>query len=122
MDDFATRLRALRLERGLAVEEVANMLMPRTTGRTWSKWENRREEPKLANFRSLCSFFDVSGDYLLGWSDVRGKASKTDAGDASVPPGERSEISDEVASAGDARRQGRSPKPARPGSSRRPAS
>lgn len=122
MDDFATRLRALRLERELAVEEVANMLTPRTTGRTWSKWENRREEPKLANFRSLCLFFDVSGDYLLGWSDERGSSSTIGAGDAGGPEGQRSDLSDEVASAGDARKRDPRPTPKRPGSKRHSAS
>jgi transcriptional regulator with XRE-family HTH domain len=76
VSDLANRIRHLREERGLSIEPAANMLEPRTTGKTWSKWERGLEEPSLRNFRAICRFFDVSGDYLLGWSPRRGHAQR----------------------------------------------
>lgn len=120
VDDFAARLKQLRLERKLAVEEAANMLMPRTTGRTWSKWENRREEPKLANFRSLCRFFNVSGNYLLGWPEGPPSEFTTGEDDELDQAGALTGVAGEDADLLSERQATRQPKPKRPGPKRRP--
>lgn len=69
MGTLATRLKQLRLERGITLEQVAKDL--NTTKVTISRYENSVREPKSDTLRQLANYFDVSIDYLLGESDER---------------------------------------------------
>jgi transcriptional regulator with XRE-family HTH domain len=69
METLATRLKQLRLEKGLTLEQVAKEL--NTTKVTISRYENSAREPKSDTLRQLAHYFDVSIDYLLGDSDER---------------------------------------------------
>jgi transcriptional regulator with XRE-family HTH domain len=69
METLATRLKQLRLEKGLTLEQVAKDL--NTTKVTISRYENSVREPKSDTLRQLAHYFDVSIDYLLGDSDER---------------------------------------------------
>jgi transcriptional regulator with XRE-family HTH domain len=71
MTSLGQRIKELRLERNLSIEQAANDMDPRTTGKTLSKWERGIENPQIENFIALARFFNVDADYLLGWSEER---------------------------------------------------
>lgn len=61
---FAERLKELRNEKGKSQKELANELnfsIP-----TLSHWECGYQEPSYKDLISLCRYFEVSTDYLLG--------------------------------------------------------
>ncbi|MFB4213405.1 helix-turn-helix domain-containing protein [Shouchella sp. JSM 1781072] len=61
------RLRKLRKEKGLTIQEVADKL-----GVTYSAvqgYEVERKTPSINNLEQLSILFNVSSDYLLGLSD-----------------------------------------------------
>ena len=64
MSIFATRLRELRIEKGLSMKELAKAL--NTTDAAISNWENCVNEPKISYLKSIALYFGVSCDYLLG--------------------------------------------------------
>lgn len=74
MATFAERLKGLRIEKELSIEQLANALG--TAKSTISRYENGRE-PKGDILRLLTEYFDVSLDYLMGTSDTRHPASTT---------------------------------------------
>jgi len=69
MEILASRLKQLRLEKELTLEQVAKALS--TTKVTISRYENLVREPKNDTLRQLSNYFDVSIDYLLGKTDER---------------------------------------------------
>lgn len=64
MVTLGTRLRALREEKGLTLEQVANFVG--TTKVSIGRYEKDEREPKSEMLNLLADFFDVSVDYLLG--------------------------------------------------------
>ena len=65
--DFKTRLRELRLEKGLSQKQLGELI-----GATYSAisfWETGVNEPKISYVIALCKFFEVSADYLLGLTE-----------------------------------------------------
>ena len=64
MDIFATRLKELRVERGLTQKKLAKAID--TTDDSIFSWEKGRSQPSLEMLRSLCICLDISADYLLG--------------------------------------------------------
>lgn len=64
MSIFATRLRELRIEKGLSMKQLAREI--NATDGAVSNWENSINEPKLSYIIRLAKFFNVSADYLLG--------------------------------------------------------
>lgn len=64
MDNFGERLAALRKERGLSQEDLAEKLQ--LTRQTISKWETGASTPDLELLVQLAEVFDVSVDSLLG--------------------------------------------------------
>lgn len=67
MSIFATRLRELRIEKGLSMKQLAKALD--TTDAAISNWENCINEPKISYLKSIALYFGVSSDYLLGLED-----------------------------------------------------
>lgn len=63
-DVFKTRIRELRLARNYRLQDVANAL--NVTIRAISNYEQGIRQPSFEQLVSLCDFFDVSADYLLG--------------------------------------------------------
>lgn len=63
---FGEKLRLLREARELNQTELGKAL--NMTQRKISYLENDRYEPGLADIRALCCYFNVSADYLLGFS------------------------------------------------------
>lgn len=64
MVTLGTRLRALREEKGLTLEQVANVVG--TTKVSIGRYEKDEREPKSEMLNLLADFFNVSVDYLLG--------------------------------------------------------
>ena len=67
MKDFGDKLRALRAEKGITQKELANILA--ITVPTLSHWECGYQEPSFRDLISLCNYFNVESDYLIGRSD-----------------------------------------------------
>lgn len=61
------KLRQLRKEKGLTQKEVATAL--NVNMMTYAHYELGDREPSIAMLKSLCDFFDVTADYLIGRSD-----------------------------------------------------
>ncbi|WP_338345755.1 helix-turn-helix transcriptional regulator [Fructobacillus fructosus] len=61
------RLKLLRKKRGLTLDQIS-----RETGvkrATFGKYENCDSEPKLTTWVALAKFFNVTPQYLVGWTD-----------------------------------------------------
>lgn len=69
MDDFSSRVKALRKERGLKQAEMAEILGIKE--RSYQCYEYRERYPDFPGLIALADFFNVSLDYLVGRSDVR---------------------------------------------------
>ena len=64
---YGKRIRELRTEKVLTQAELAKIL--NTTQKSISKYETQTLDLNTATIISLCKFFNVSADYLLGLSD-----------------------------------------------------
>ncbi len=67
MNIFHERIRELRIEKGLSQGDVAKQLG--ITRSAYANYEQGTREPSLDCLVSICKFFDVTADYLLGLSD-----------------------------------------------------
>ncbi|MBQ9729108.1 MAG: helix-turn-helix transcriptional regulator [Clostridia bacterium] len=61
------RLRQLRQEKGLTLREVALALNINLM--TYAHYEHGDREPSIGMLKSLCKFYDVTSDYLIGLTD-----------------------------------------------------
>ena len=64
MESIAKKISALRKDKGLSQEELAAALF--VSRQTVSKWERGQSLPDADNITSMCAFFGVSADELLG--------------------------------------------------------
>ena len=64
---FCERLKMLREKKNLTQREVAAYL--KTTPSNYQKYEYGKIEPSLQSIDKLCRLFNVSADYLLGFTD-----------------------------------------------------
>ena len=69
MMDIVENLRTIRIERKLSQEEIAAVL--NTTQQQYSKYENGYNEIPVRHVITLCKFYNVSSDWLLGLKDER---------------------------------------------------
>lgn len=69
MSNFALRIKALRKERKMKQQELADIFSVKL--RTYQGYEYGESYPEVAKLIAIADFFDVSIDYLLGRSDVR---------------------------------------------------
>ena len=67
MNIFCTRIKELRLEKGLTQLQLAKKLQ--TTNSAVCDWEKGRSQPDLQMLTNIATLFSVSTDYLLGLSD-----------------------------------------------------
>ena len=63
---FGEKLRLLREEKELSQTQLGEAV--RMTQRKISYLENGKYEPGLDDIKSLCCYFNISADYLLGFS------------------------------------------------------
>ncbi len=67
MSIFAERLKELRMENNLSQSELA-----RNTGLSQTaigKWESDKRRPSIDVLTTLCDYFKVSADFLVGLKD-----------------------------------------------------
>ena len=83
MATFAERLKELRKEKQLTVEQLAQNIGSAKS--TISRYENGRE-PKGDIIRLLTEYFDVSIDYLMGVSDIRTPNTEIHAKETKLSP------------------------------------
>lgn len=69
MATFGERLKELRNENGLTLDELKDCL--NTTKSTLSRYENGLRDPKIDFARKVATYFNVSLDYMLGSSENR---------------------------------------------------
>jgi len=62
--DVIQNLRKIRTERGYSQIEIAELL--NTTQQQYSKYENGQNEIPVRHIITLCRFYEVSADWLLG--------------------------------------------------------
>ena len=62
-----TRLKELRLSRGLTLKAMAEQL--HMVQRNYQRYETGEVDPPLSKVIALADYFDVSLDYLVGRSD-----------------------------------------------------
>lgn len=66
--NLTQNLRTIRLERGLNQMDVAEVLD--TTQQQYSKYENGQNEIPVHHVITLCKFYNISADWLLGLKDT----------------------------------------------------
>lgn len=64
---YTKRLYELRIDRDLRQEDVAKAL--KTTKQTYGKYENGKLNLKIEDLITLCKYYNVSADYILGLTD-----------------------------------------------------
>lgn len=69
---FASRLKMLREQRKVSLEEVAEKIG--TTKVTLSRYENSSREPKLSIIYNIAKYFDVEVDWLIGYENDNPKS------------------------------------------------
>lgn len=67
MQTFSKRLKELRCERNISQKALADALD--YTQSNVSEWEKGTVEPRLSAIKSVAMFFNVSSDFLLGFTD-----------------------------------------------------
>lgn len=68
MDAFAKRLKELRIEKGLSLEQLAKEI--NVSDVAIGRWERKLRIPNIEVLIALAQFFNVSADYLLGLTDL----------------------------------------------------
>lgn len=61
------RLKQIRIEKGLTIKAVAEMLG--ITFSAYAHYEQGIREPSISVLKKICDIFDVSADYLIGRTD-----------------------------------------------------
>lgn len=64
---FHTRLKALREQKHLSQEQLAELLGVKQ--QTIGKWENKLTVPRLPMLQKIATIFNVTIDYVMGESD-----------------------------------------------------
>ena len=64
MQTYYERIRGLREDRDLTQQDIATVL--KTTQQVYSRYENGTNEIPIHHLVTLCRYFKVSSDYILG--------------------------------------------------------
>jgi transcriptional regulator with XRE-family HTH domain len=67
MSKFSDRLKEIRKTRNLTQKQVAEGIG--ISENQYQFYEYDKREPTISSFERLCTYFNVSADYLLGLSD-----------------------------------------------------
>lgn len=65
--ELKQRLKELRLEKNMTQADIARLM--NMSKMAVSHWEKGNSEPSIEQLKILAKFFDVSIDYLVGYSD-----------------------------------------------------
>lgn len=69
MTSYTKRIRDLREDKDYSQQSIAKLL--HTTQGYYSKYELGKREIPLHHIITLCKFYDVSADYLLGFTNEK---------------------------------------------------
>lgn len=72
MEDFGTRLKELRLSKGMSLRDLAALC--ETSKSAISMYEKNQRRPKYETLEAFADTFNVDIDYLLGKSDIKNSA------------------------------------------------
>lgn len=61
---YRKRLYELRIDNDLKQEDIAKLL--KTTKQTYGKYENGKLNLKIEDLETLCVFYNISADYIIG--------------------------------------------------------
>lgn len=64
MEIFAKRLKELREEKGLSIQELSREI--KISAASICRWENNQTDVKCTHLIVIAKYFSVSVDYLLG--------------------------------------------------------
>lgn len=64
---LASRIKEQRIMKGYTLKHVAEQL--NVTIRSICRYESGEREPSIDMLKTLCDFYDVSADYLIGRTD-----------------------------------------------------
>ena len=72
--DFGTRLKELRIKKGLSQQELANLIKEKLTGdlkrNTISNYENNKSSPDLETLEAIGRILETDMNHLLGFQPV----------------------------------------------------
>lgn len=66
--NYAENIRALREDRDLKQKDIAELLQ--TTQQYYSQYETGKRALPIEHLITLCKFYNVSADYILGLPDL----------------------------------------------------
>ena len=66
--DYSQRIRDLREDKDLTQEAVSKLL--KTSQSYYAQYENRKRPLPTEHLITLCKFYDVSSDYILGFTNT----------------------------------------------------
>lgn len=69
MSSFGERLKELRKENNITQENLAKKINVST--RLINYYENNDKKPSVEKIHSICKIFNISADYLLGFSNKK---------------------------------------------------
>jgi repressor LexA len=72
MEDFGSRLKELRLSKGMSLRDLA--VACNTSKSAIGYYENNQRRPKYETLEAFADIFNVDIDYLLGKSDIKNSA------------------------------------------------
>ena len=67
MEIFSKRLKEEREAKNLSQAQMARIM--NITPQSYNQWESGKAYPTLTKFHKLCTYLEVSADYLLGLSE-----------------------------------------------------
>lgn len=79
---LGSRIRTLRKQNNLTLEELANRLNDQNPGSNFnkgrlSKWENNSDEPRISSLKQVADLFGVSIDYFFDGNNSRHSENST---------------------------------------------
>lgn len=66
--DYAQRIRDLREDKDLTQEAISKLL--KTSQSYYAQYENRKRPLPTEHLITLCKFYNVSSDYILGFTNT----------------------------------------------------
>ncbi len=69
--DYTKRLYDLRIDSDLKQEDVAKVL--KITTQAYGMYENKKRSLPIDSLITLCKFYNVTSDYILGLSDDKNR-------------------------------------------------
>ena len=67
MEKFAERLKELREQKGLSIQQLSKEI--KLSSSSLSRWENKQVSVKINEIIIIAKYFGVTTDYLLGLED-----------------------------------------------------